>query len=258
MKVLLLGSNGFIGKALGAKLSGSYELVRVTRETNLEDLFKSEHVFDFIVNCASSRPNADSEESFESNFLYPKQFFNKISARYWVQIDSYFQLQIPSGRMDPYSIEKEKFSHFLDVEGGSLGAPVVHHLCLPHVFGEGERPERLISSAIASFKRGIDFETSHGSQFLPILHVSDAVEGILRFIESPTSSAACSPFWYGSVRELLELISIEFKEARVRYGLKLDPVDARFPRVEFPKCVEGWRPRMQLNEFLDWVREQNG
>jgi len=258
MKVLLLGSNGFIGKALSAKLGGDYDLVRVTRETNLEDLFKSEHIFDFIVNCASSSPNAESEVSFESNFLYPRQFFNKISARNWIQIESYFQLQIPSGRRDPYSIEKEKFSNFLDAEKGSPGAPVVHHLCLPHIFGEGERPERLISSAIASFKRGIDFETSLGSQFLPILHVSDAVEGILRYIESPTSNAACTPFWYGSVRELLELISIEFKEARVLYGLKPDPVDARFSRVEFPKCVEGWQPRMQLHEFLDWVRVQNG
>lgn len=258
MKVLLLGSNGFIGKALGTKLSGSYELLRVTRDTNLEVLFKSKHVFDFIINCASSRPNAASEESLESNFLYPRQFFNKISARNWVQIDSYFQLQIPSGRRDPYSIEKEKFSDFLDAEGGSLGAPVVHHLYLPHVFGEGERSERLISSAIASFRHGTDFETSRGTQFLPILHVSDAVEGISRFIESPTRNAACAPFWYGSVRELLELIALEFKEARVLYGLKPDPVDARFSRVDFPKSVEGWQPRMQLNEFLDWVRVQNG
>lgn len=258
MKVLLLGSNGFIGEALGAKLNGAYELVKVSRETNLEDLFKSEQIFDFIVNCASSSPNADSEESFESNFLYPRQFFNKISARNWIQIESYFQLQIPLGRIDPYSIEKEKFSNFLNIEGRSPGAPVVYHLYLPHVFGDGDRPERLISSAIASFKGGKDFETSSGTQLLPILHISDAVEGILRFIESPIDSAACTPFWYGSVRELLKLISIEFTDTRVLYGRKLDPVDAGFPPIEFSKCVDGWQPKMQLNEFLEWVRVQNG
>jgi nucleoside-diphosphate-sugar epimerase len=258
MKVLLLGSNGFIGKALSTKINSTCELISVSRETNLEDLFKSKQIFDFIINCASSSPSAGSEESFESNFLYPSQFFKNVLSKNWIQIESYFQLQIPSGRLDPYTIEKEKFSNFLDVEGRSPGAPVVYHLCLPHVFGEGDRSGRLISSAIASFKVGKEFEISSGDQFLPILHISDAVEGILRFMENPTSDAACAPFWYGTVRELLELISKEFTNTRVMYSQKLDPVDAGFPPVEFSECVAGWQPKMQLNEFLEWVREQNG
>jgi nucleoside-diphosphate-sugar epimerase len=258
MKVLLLGSNGFIGKALGTKLEVQYDLVKVNRETDLENLFKSDQIFDFIINCASSSSNADSEESHASNFLYPMKFFNNLRSMHWVQIESYFQLQITWGRNDSYTIEKEKFSKYLDAGMRSRSAPLIHHLYLPHIFGEGDRPERLISSVISSFKGGRDFLTSSGTQFLPLLHISDAVTGIIRFIESPTSRAACIPFWYGSVRELIDLISSQFSDPRVQYGLRPDPLDSSFPRVQFPKCVNGWKPKMQLNEFLEWVGVQHG
>jgi nucleoside-diphosphate-sugar epimerase len=258
MKVLLLGSNGFIGNALGLKFENIYDLVKVNRETDLEDLIKSEQNYDFIINCASSSPIADSNQSHESNFLFPKQVFSKISTKNWVQIESYFQIQIPFGRVDHYSIEKQRFSEFLDVEAATQNLPQIHHLYMPHIFGEGDRPERLISAAVASFRSGEDFQTSYGSQFLPLLHISDAVDGIARFIENPTKSASCSPFWYGSVRDLLELIAAQFTGVRVLYGLKPDPEDADFPRVEFPQSVEGWQPKMQLNEFLKWVRVRHG
>jgi nucleoside-diphosphate-sugar epimerase len=258
MKILLLGPNGFVGKALGAKLEVIHELVSVYRETNLVDFFESEQIFDFVINCASSHPMADSRDSNESNFLYPKRFFNNLSFAHWIQIESYFQLQIPFGRIDPYSIEKEKFSRFLDENSHYPESPLVSHLYLPHIFGEGDRPERLISSAIANFNSGHDFHTSSGTQFLPLLYISDAVEGIVRFIERPTEQAACVPFWYGSVRDLLDLMASQFSQSRVIYGSNPDPVDACFPRVEFPQCVDGWKPKMQLAEFLEWVRVRNG
>lgn len=258
MKVLLLGSRGFIGKALGLKLERIHELVKVDRKTDLETLFKSDQTYDYIINCASSNPNAGLNQSHEDNFLYPKQFFVNALTKNWIQIESYFQIQIPLGRVDPYSTEKQRFSEFLDLEAATQNLPKVHHLYMPHIFGEGDRPERLISAASTSFRSGEDFQTSCGSQFLPLLHISDAVDGIARFIENPTTCASCSPFWYGSVRDLLELISAQFLGTRVLYGRKPDPVDIDFPRIEFPQSIEGWQPKMQLNEFLEWVKVQHG
>ena len=258
MKVLLLGSSGFIGKSLASKIETLHQLVKVDRETNLEALFSSEMIYDFVVNCASSAPTAHSSQSHESNFKYPMQFFNQIKFEHWIQIDSYFQLQIPMGRNDPYSLDKQRFSTFLDAEANSRICPAIHHLFMPHVFGEGDRPGRLVSSAVSTFAMANTLESSSGSQFLPLLHISDAVSGIVKFIENPTATAACPPFWYGNVRELIELIASQFYEPRVIYGQRQDPIDARFPRVEFPQCVEGWQPKMQLNEFLEWVKVQSG
>lgn len=258
MKILLLGSNGFVGKALGAKLEASHELVRLNRETELINFFESGQIFDLVINCASSHPSASASESHDSNFLYPKRFFDNVVFSHWIQIESYFQLQIPFGRNDPYSIEKEKFTRFLDGKSSLPKAPLVSHLYMPHIFGEGDRPERLISSAISHFINGHDFRTSIGTQFLPLLYISDAVDGIVRFIEYPTQHAACVPFWYGRVRELLDLIALQFTKPHVVYGSYPDPVDAEYPRVQFPSCVDGWKPKMELSDFLDWVRVQNG
>lgn len=258
MKLLLLGSNGFVGKVLGVKLENIHELVKVNRETNLVNLLESDPVFDVVINCASSHPRANSSESQRSNFLYPRQLFGNLDFAHWIQIESYFQLQIPFGRNDPYSIEKERFSRFLDENSTLPESPSVSHLYMPHIFGEGERQERLISSAISNFKGGQDFPASSGTQFLPLLHISDAVEGIARFIECPTKNAACVPFWYGRVWDLLDLVASQFEKSRVLYGLKPDPVDAEYPRVEFPQCVEGWEPKMQVVDFLEWVRMRNG
>jgi nucleoside-diphosphate-sugar epimerase len=185
-------------------------------------------------------------------------FFNNIRAKHWIQIESYLQIQIPFGRKDPYTLDKQRFSEYLNLEIKSRTSTAVHHLYLPHIFGAGDRPGRLISSALSSFTNGKPFETSNATQLLPILHLSDAVSAITKFIENPMATAGCPPFLYGSVRELLELIASQFQNTNIVYGRRPDPVDADFPRVEFPQCVEGWQPKMQLKEFLEWVKVQNG
>lgn len=254
MKILLLGSSGFIGKYLGMHLEGSHQVTKVNRVTNLEEFFRLDESFDFVINCVSSGPSADSIESNASNFEYPIQFVRAIKSKHWLQIESYFQLQISMGRQDFYTLDKQRFSEFLDANSKIQSEPIIHHLYMPHVFGDGDRVGRLISSAKSSLTRRETFETSNGSQFLPLLHVSDAVLGISQFIENPLGEAACTPFWYGRQKDLLDLMELQFDDAQVLYGLRPDPVDASFPRVEFPKSIDGWQPKMKIDEFLDWVK----
>lgn len=253
-RVILLGSNGFIGKGLSMALEKDYEVWKVHRNTSLVELFESMQTFDFLINCASSAATADLVESVESNFDYPLKFFNALKIRKWIQISSYYQLQIAMGRKDSYTLEKQRFSEFLEMAAFRHGEVSIHHLTMPHVFGKGGRPGRLVSSAISAFSKNEVFETSSGTQFLPLLHVTDAINGIIRFMENPTPSAACEPFWYGTVQELLGLISAQFESAEVLYGRLPDPIDTCFPRVKFPTSVEGWEPKMQLKEFLEWTR----
>ena len=257
MRILLLGSSGFIGKHLGMYLDGNHHVTRVNRTTDLEELFRLKESFDFVINCVSSDPSADSIESDMCNFEYPIQFVMAIKSKHWLQIESYFQLQISMGRQDFYSLDKQRFSDFLNANTNNQLEPVIHHLYMPHVFGDGDRTGRLISSAKSSFFRHETFKTSNGSQFLPLLHVSDAVLGIGQFIENPTDVAACTPFWYGRQKDLLDLMASQFDDAQVLYGIRPDPIDASYPRVEFPKSVDGWQPKMKINEFLDWIKVQS-
>lgn len=257
MKILLLGSSGFIGEPLGAHLESVHQITRVNRNTNLEKLFESNQSFDFVINCVSSKPHSDSLQSSESNFEYPFHIVKEIRSEHWVQIESYFQLQISMGRQDPYTLDKQRFSEFLDTNTQYRLKPQIHHLYLPHVFGHGDRVGRLITSAKSSFNRGEAFETSNGSQFLPLLHVSDAILGIGKFIENPSDIAACTPFWYGRQKDLLDLMASKFLGARVNYGVLPDPVDAHFLKVEFPESVKGWQPKMKIDDFLEWIKVQS-
>jgi hypothetical protein len=36
-----------------------------------------------------------------------------------------------------------------------------------------------------------------------------------------------------------------------------ETIDAHFSRVQFPQKVHEWQPKMQLPEFLEWVKEQH-
>ena len=257
MKVLVIGADGFIGKNLATEVSKNHDLVKINRNSELRDVFKNENSYDFVINCASSLPNSTQFESNESNFLYAKQFLDNINSKNWIQIESYFQLQIFMGRSDHYSKEKQKFSEYLDAQSKTTKLPKIHHLYLPHVFGEGEKAGRLISSAINTFKKAEILNASSGSQFIPILHVSDAVVGITKFMDNLAAVAACTPFWYGTVKELLEFIASQFENAKITFGSRSNSVDASFPRVEFPGCVKDWSPRMQINEFARWIKSQN-
>lgn len=257
MRILLLGSEGFIAKHLISRLVSFHEIEMVSRNTDLRKLLESESIYDFVVNCASSKPTSDSVESRENNFKFPQVIFNSVVSAHWIQIESYFQLQIPMGRRDSYSIEKQRFSEYLDAQSARTRKPEIHHLFMPHVFGTADRDTRLISACISAIKNSKILETSSGSQFLPLLHVSDAVEGIAKFIENPSATASCQPFWYGKVKALLEILISEFQEFTILYGNQSEPVDASFPPVEFPESVRGWKPNMQLNEFLDWVKVQS-
>jgi nucleoside-diphosphate-sugar epimerase len=257
MKILLLGSNGFIGEHLGMHLEASHLVTKVNRTTDLEELFNLGESFDFVINCVSSKPNSDSIESNSSNFEYPSRFLRAIKSKHWLQLESYFQLQISMGRQDFYTLDKQRFSEFLDANSKIQSEPIIHHLYMPHVFGNGDRAGRLISSAKSSLIHRETFETSNGFQFLPLLHVSDAVLGISHFIENPTEEAACTPFWYGRQKDLLDLMASQFHDAHMNYGLRPDPIDASFSRVEFPKSIDGWQPKMKMDEFLDWIKVQS-
>lgn len=257
MKILIIGSSGLIGKPLTNHLSKEHSVVSLNRKTDFSQLFETNNDFDFIINCVSSKLTSSYIESYTSNFDYPKSIFEKSRFKHWIQLESYFQLQITFGRRDPYTITKQRFSDYMDLKLKNVNLPLVHHLYLPHIFDINDGSGRLISSIVSSIKNGVVFKTTNGSQFLPILYVSDAVLGIASFIHNLSPIAACHPFWYGTVSELLKTISLEFKEFSVSYGSMPDPVDANFPRVKFPNCVDGWQPKIQMTEFLELIRVQS-
>lgn len=256
MRILLLGSEGFIGAALSNYLGVEHTVTRLKREKETERLALSQE-YEFVINCASSKPQSSLEVASNSNFVYPLKIIETVKTQHWIQIESYFQLQIPLGRNDPYTLEKQRFSEYLCRRASSSEEPKIYRLFLPHIFGEGDGDLRLIRSAILAFKNGQTFNATSGSQYLPLLYISDALSGIAAFIKGPTSVAACTPFLYMTVKEIINLIGSQFSESKVNYGRISDPVDAKFPPVNFPLPVKNWKPKMDIRRFLDWVKAES-
>lgn len=251
-RILLLGSRGFLGRVLVQKLENNSELWHGTRENlgNLASL--SEVNFDFVINAMASQPSASAEEAFLSNFYLPKVLLESLNFAKWIQLNSYFQLQIPMGRSDPYTLSKEEFKALLDDNRESVDFEVAH-IYLPYLFGTGDKVTRLIASARLSFQKKEMLRTSEGYQQIPILFSEDAALGIIKFLENPVGTAACCPFWYGTARELILAMAAQFQDSRVAFGVFPHSIDYDYPKVSFPNCVQNWSPTMDWRKFLMWV-----
>ena len=106
-KITVLGSNGYIGTNLINKLQNKVELQLVSRD-NSEKMTFSDKDLNVIINLSSSKISDDSAISYESNFNFQRKILidNEKKRFLWVQIASYYELQIAHGRSDSYSTHK--------------------------------------------------------------------------------------------------------------------------------------------------------
>lgn len=146
-KIVILGGNGFIGNSLYNHLNSQYNTLKIGHETeNALDIVKSFEPT-VIINCSASHPHANFKESLEANLIYQTKFLNYIilenkPSLKWVQIGSYFEIQIKYGRYDNYSIHKNIFRAILD-DAYNKNLIKLTTIILPHVFGQGENTNRI-------------------------------------------------------------------------------------------------------------------
>jgi dTDP-4-dehydrorhamnose reductase len=118
-KVLLLGSNGFIGSALKVHLSSYYEIM-VFKNRNIDSLGNlSKTTIDYVVNCSASKLSDNFEESYNANIGFQISVFSKlfqecVQIPKWIQVASYYELQTFFGRSDNYSNHKKIFRRILE------------------------------------------------------------------------------------------------------------------------------------------------
>jgi nucleoside-diphosphate-sugar epimerase len=251
IKIAVLGSNGYIGNHLQDFLNlNSVHIIRLSH--NDTDIFEKiiKEQPEYLINLAASKATATYEESYIANYLFPLSIYNffvenNISLKKWVQINSYFQLQIPFGRQDFYSKHKEEFNNLLNLKNKDRKFPVTS-LFLPHVTGGNEPQSRLLPQLRNAIGQKYKLRVSHGLQFIPVLGIEDACRGIVQSLDSDLIVCSLYPVWYGSLRELLFELCGKMTKEILCFGEFPDPVDATFPRINFPKNLDGFLPKTQF------------
>jgi nucleoside-diphosphate-sugar epimerase len=253
-KVLVLGGNGFIGTHLRSKLSEDYKLIDYNRlEDSLVETI-SNNFPDFVINCSASKVNSNPIESFVANIQFQMECIRLILDNHgrsfkWIQIASYFELQISFGRGDNYSLDKQicrSLLHRLE----EYGLIKLTTIFLPHIFGDGENSNRFIPFVTQTLLNNQIAQISQGEQYLPILGVEDCCSAISASMLTDQVICSATPIWYGRVNHLASLVEKVISRGVVNINREIKSVDNSFPRVDFPPTVKNWTPKMTFDDFL--------
>jgi nucleoside-diphosphate-sugar epimerase len=252
-----LGSKGYIGRNLNLFLSKKADVFFHSRMEERIDVTVEKIRPNIVINCSASSLREGFNESLEANFLYQSEFLkclrNLNIPITWVQLASYYELQISLGRSDYYSQHKSAFRNVL-MGIHENEKMQVKALFLPHIFGLDEKPSRVIPTIrkmIVGKKRST---FSKGDQYLPLLHINDACEAIWACTVSGQKVSSAAPFWYGRIRELVNLAVGEDISDLAKFDPEDLQVDNFFPKIDFPAAVSNWESKYKLNHLLDYLR----
>jgi len=255
-KILLLGASGFIGEKIRQKAKeNQLDILEFDRfDSNMMEKITS-YSPTTIINAAGSLGKSNFEDALDANFLHPIRILNHLNDNKptnageikWVQLASYFEMQIIYGRTDPYSTTKATFRNYIKLFSPADFKIII--LYLPHIVGLEMRKDALFPALMQAKKESEFVLNTSGEQYLPVLHVDDCVSGVLSAINSAAGEYHLTPTWYGELIELLRLIN-HFYGLKISATPSLKSVDAEYPKLNFSNRVNNWDPKVGIEAIL--------
>ncbi len=220
IKILITGSNGFIGRNLIAELSKGegYELLTVDIDTSTEDFIRYIGIADFVVHLAGVNRPRNETEFQTGNAALTEWLVEQLSAS-----DAPPPLLITSSIQsdldNAYGVSKRKAENAVFRYGMTSGAPV-YVFKLPNLFGKWSRPN--YNSVVATFcynaSHGIPIEINDPSRELTLCYIDDLLCSIKnsiagKTIPGPDGYCAVEKTYQITVGELADRI-LEYPKCR--------------------------------------------
>lgn len=239
MKVLVTGANGFIGKNLCVSLGriDSLEVIKVTRDTAIEDLQALVEKTDFIFHLAGiNRPKEESEYD-EGNSDLTKMICNFVKES-GKNIPILLASSIQAEHPNIYGRSKLKAEmHLLNLYMDTGNNIYIYRL--PNVFGKWCKPN--YNSVVATFCHNIShdlpIQINDPDTELSLVHIGAVVTSFLEvMISRPTDKLYINvePVYKISLGDLADQL-YKFKESRKT--LVTEPVGDGFARVLYATYI---------------------
>lgn len=188
MKVLVTGSNGFIGKNLISHLQEieDVEVIKYDKENSFEEIEKNIEEVDFIYHLAGVNRPKDNSEFFKGNTDLTKQILDLIESKN-LSIPFLITSSIQAIRDNDYGKSK-KLAEEVVLEYGKNNPAYVYRL--HNVFGKWCRPN--YNSVVATFcnniAKGIDISIDDPNTELNLIYIDDIVKEFINVLYSKKAS----------------------------------------------------------------------
>lgn len=245
MKILVTGSNGFIGKNLVSQLAvrENFEILRYDRESTASELQQAIAEADFICHMAGvNRP--DNVADFARVNADLTGFLCQAAQNSRRQVPIIFASSVHAARDNPYGASKLAAEQLLLRYSEETGAPV-YIFRLPNVFGKWCRPN--YNSVVATFCHNIasdlPIRIDDQSCQLNLIYIDDLVEVFVQImvgkvLDNPYCEA--QPVYPISVGDLADQI-LAFKAGRK--SLVSERVGAGLTRALYATYVSYLQPK---------------
>ena len=249
-KILLLGGNGYIGSHMEKQFSKK-NLITLSHSRPVPDEPQFYSKIDAVINLSASKLLAEQEVSRSANYEFPKKILTRLLDHpvKWVQVGSYYELQVEHGRRDYYSSDKISFREILNDSAATHRNLSVTTLMLPHIFG-GKEPEHRIIPTLSRMKFEQEVVVGSKNQYLPLLHIDDAVRAIKQAIYTQQQFCTPEPMWIGRLEDLVTKLSTT---QEVFSKVLFHDHQEKFQEVEleYPEHLENFTPRITFEQFVE-------
>ncbi|NDJ57187.1 SDR family oxidoreductase [Enterobacteriaceae bacterium 4M9] len=258
MKILVTGSEGFIGKNLCLRLNeaGYNDILRIDRSSSEAELFESLKVADFIFHLAGvNRPKADSEFS-EGNVDFTQKIVNKL-VEFGLDTPVMISSSTQAERDNPYGISKAAAEQAVVIYGSENNARYFIYR-LPNVFGKWCKPN--YNSFVATFchniAQGKEIIINEPNAVVNLVYIDDVCSELISLINNdvPSGFRCITPVYNATVGQVADLIRT-FKQSRE--NLTIEAVGNGFVRALYSTWLS-YLPPTEFGYKIPSYADQRG
>lgn len=185
LKILITGSNGFIGKNLKLflKEQKKIKIISFNKEHNLSQLFEIVKKVDFIFHLAGLN-RSDNAADFHSSNTNLTKILCEAVRKCNQKIPIVFTSSIQANFDTPYGASKKKAEDLLLDLNKNFQIPV-HIFRLPNIFGKWSKPN--YNSVVATFCyniiREIPINIEDENKVIELIHVDDVIKKFIQLLK---------------------------------------------------------------------------